>query len=84
MRAIVAETAVNAGIVGWKVLPWIGFDHGGVLPNSISAAWKSSIGNVTAGSVFTKLVFVTMAGKGILLFGGKSDGLTLLTGLAAA
>lgn len=85
LRAIVGGTAFGAVIVAGKVVPWIiGFDMGGILPNSIAAWWQSSLGNVAANSVFAKLTSLTMTGKGLLLFGGTGGGLALLAGLVAA
>ena len=40
----------------------IGFGPGGVVANSIAAAWQSSIGNVAAGSLFALLQSIGASG----------------------
>ena len=40
----------------------IGFGPGGVVPNSIAAAWQSSIGIVPAGSLFSLLQSIGASG----------------------
>lgn len=81
LRAIYGSAALAAGYACSYVVPLVGFDVGGIVPNSIAAAWQAKIGNVAAGSIFAGLTSLGMTGYGALMFGTTSGGLALLTGL---
>ena len=63
------------------VLSMIGFGSGGVIANSLAAAWHSSIGNVATGSTFSMLQSIgatgitAAAGPVIGILGGAAAGI---------
>lgn len=81
LRSWFIAGAIGTGFIGAKALPLIGFDVSGVVPQSIAAAWQSSIGNVAAGSLFSILQSLGATGSGVLLTGSVTAGLTALGGL---
>lgn len=82
LRAMFGGSVAATGGLGVVALPLIGFGAGGVAAGSAAAAWQSSIGSVTAGSLFAILQTLGATGLGSLLFGGTGTALGLLGTLA--
>lgn len=82
LRRLLGAGVLGTGLVGFVALPLIGFGAGGVVGGSIAASWQSSIGIVTAGSLFSILQSLGATGLGSLIFGSIGTGLGLLSTLA--
>lgn len=80
--AVTIGFAATLGGLGALALPLLGFGAGGIVAGSTAAAWQSSIGAVAAGSLFATLQSLGATGLGVLLFGGTSSAMGLLSSLA--
>ena len=63
-RALAAAgiSVLSLTILVSAVMPWLGFGALGIAEASVAAAWQAAIGNVAAGSIFSLLTSIGMAG----------------------
>lgn len=82
LRKLIFGATITGGVIGTMSLPLIGFGFAGVTAGSLAASWQSSIGFVTAGSLFSILQSLGASGLGILLFGSSGVALGLLSSIS--
>ena len=66
IRFILILLGVTAAVAAMCVLPILGFSAAGPVAGSIAAGWQSSIGLVSAGSIFAFLQSAAMGGTAML------------------
>lgn len=78
LRSVSVAKITTGFVLGLAALPMLGFTASGVMAGSLAAAWQSSIGNVTAGSMFAILQSLGTAVYSKIMFGSVVGGLIAL------
>lgn len=85
LSAMIGSAVAVSGVAGYYYFfPSVGFSGTGPAAKSFAAAWQSTIGNVSPGSIFSACQSLSMTGTGALVAGGASAGLALLASAVAA
>lgn len=78
LKWLIGGSTIGFGVLGVFALPIAGFGAAGITGGSAAAAWQSSIGSVTAGSLFATLQSLGATGMGTIVFGSAGAALGLL------
>lgn len=83
LSAMIGSAVVVGGVAGYYILPAVGFSPMGPDPGSLAATYQSTVGNVTAGSLFSNCQSLAMTSTGVIKIGATAAGLSFLASMVA-